>query len=334
MAFEIIDQSYSGTYSEYFITHATYGMDTIRKGLVYVKGGIKKQHTIGRLDFKNPLKPRQAVPVTDNANPFEVDGRLLVPKSVDVYEEFNPRDLETNQLAEQLSETVLAREVPAGFQSQLVQLVLNRAAEQYENCIWMGSTNYQVGVPSDDPKYQLQFFDGFLKRMVSDPLINLSSVSPATITTSNIATILDDLITQATTKKKALVSDPETFNRMKFIMSPKSGSVYTQYLRTGATFKGNPFNTGYIPPWGGYAVEIVSGMADNTIIFCRATDEAQVSNLWAGMNSVEDWQLKVMRTKNADETFFIQGKWKWDVNYGWGDEIFMFTTLTAASFQV
>lgn len=333
MAFDIIDTSYSGTYSPYFIMQATYGMDTIRKGLMYVKSGIKKKHTIGRLDYVNPLKPRQAVPVATNDNPFEMDGRVMVPQSVDVYEEFNPRDLEENQLAEQLSSTVLDREVPQSLQSQLVQLVLNRAAEQYENCIWQGSTAYQNNaVPPTDPRYQLQFFDGLLKRMVADSLVN-KIAAPVAITSSNIFTVLNALITDCTAKKKALITDEFRYQRMKFIMSPKTAMIYTEALATGTTFKGIALSVGYTEPWRQFPVEVVAGMADDTVVFCRATDEPTVSNLYAGMNSQEDWQLKVAKTAAANETFFIQGKWKWDVQYGWSDEIFLYTTLTTADFE-
>lgn len=334
MAFNIVDTSYSGTYSEYFLMQATYGMDTVKKGLVAVIGDIKKQHTIARLDYKNPLKKRMATPTTNNANPFTMDGRLLIPGSVDIYEEFNPRDLESNQIAPQLSETVLAREVPQTLQSQMVQLVLNRAGEQYETGLWQGSTDYQTLTDETDPRYQLQFFDGFLKRMVNDPLVNLSTISPVTITTSNIFNIMDDLLKEATKKVKGLVTDPERYSRMKYIMSPLTEAIYTEALRTGVTFKGIALSTGYTAPWAQYAVEGVSGMADNTILFLRSTDEEGISNLYVGMNSMKDWELRLMRVSNASELFFIQGKFKWDVNYGWGQEVFMYTTLTPNSFKV
>lgn len=332
----IIDQSYSGTYSEYFVTRSMFGMDTVRKRLVYVKSGIKKLHTIGRLDYVRPFKKRMAKPIVNQnaTNNFDFDGRTLVPQDVDIYEEINPRSFEKNQVSEILSETIIDREVPQTLQSQLVQLVLDRAGEQNEIGLWQGSTDYQALADEEDPRFQIQWFDGYLKRMVEDAGINLSSISPVTITTSNISTILDDLLTQATEKQKALVTSPDTFQIMKFIVSPKTAQIYTQYLRTGATFKGNPFNTGYIPPWGGYDVESVAGMADNTILFLKATDEAKTAQLWVGMNSTRDWQLKVAKTAAADETFFIQGKFKFDVNYGWSEEIFMYTTLTEADFQL
>ncbi len=161
MAFQVNDTTYSGKYASTFLMLSMFGMQTIDKGLVAIHGDIKKLKTLPRIQYTKPLKPRQAVPVANNGNPFILDGRQLIPKSADVYEEYNPRDLEENQLAEALSATVLAREVPTSLQNQLIQLTLNRAAEQYENCMWQGSEAYATGIPESDPRYQLQFFNGF-----------------------------------------------------------------------------------------------------------------------------------------------------------------------------
>lgn len=334
MALNIVDQSYSGTYSSYMILQATYGMDTVEKGLVHMVSNIKKLHTITRLDYTNPLNPNEATPTTDNSNPFTIDGRQIIPQSVMVYEEFNPRSLETDQYAEQLADIILDRKLPQTIESQIMQLVLNRSFEQYENGLWMGATAYQGKVPKGDPRYQLQFFNGYMQRMVNDALINLSSISPVTITTTNVTSVMDDLITQATSKRRALITNKKTFVWMKFLMSPVTAQIYMQYLRNGATFKGNPFDVGYLAPWGGYMVESCAGMPDNTILFLRALDDAMEGNLQAGVNSLQDWNLRIARTVNASELFFVQGRFKWDVNYGWPQEIFMYTTLTAASFTV
>lgn len=332
MALNIVDQSYSGTYAPYLIRQAVYGMDTVKKGIVYVKSGIKKLHTIDRIDLKNPLTPRQANPTDSGLNGFTIDGRTLIPKDVQAIKIINPRDFETSQLAEQLSNTILAREVPADIQTQMVQLLLNRCAEQFENGLWMGSEAFQGSYTEADARYQIQYFNGFLQQMVNDPLINLSSVTPAVITNLNVLTIMNDLIAQATTKKKALITDEFTFRDMKFMISATTCTLYGEALTTGTSFKGNPFDTGYITPWRGYKVERIAGMPDNTIIFCRATEDPQISNLWVGMNSQQDWDLKIARVAPLSEEFGILGKWKWCVNYGWGEEIFMFTTLAKADF--
>lgn len=332
MALNIVDQSYSGTYAPYLIRKAVYGMDTIQKGVVYVKSGIKKLHTIDRIDLQNPLSPRQANPTDSGNNPFTIDGRTLIPKDVQAIRIINPRNFETNQIAEQLSSTILAREVPQDIQTQMVQLLLNRCAEQFENGLWMGSEAFQGEYDDQHERFQIQYFNGFLQQMVNDPLIRLSSISPVTITTSNILAIMNDLIAQATRYKKALITDENTFRDMKFLMDATTTTIYGEAITTGTDFKGNAFDTGYITPWRQYKVERLAGMPDNTIIFCRATEDPQISNLWVGMNSQQDWDLKIARVAPLSEEFGILGKWKWCVNYGWADEIFMYTTLTEADF--
>ena len=130
MALVINDTTYAGTFASYFWLPATFGMDTIEKGGVYVQDGIKKSHTIGRVDFANPLQPRQATPTSSGT--FTVDGRVLTPQDLEVYTEFNPRDYEQHWLAEELSKTLLARELPVTAENYMMQIGLERAFEQVE----------------------------------------------------------------------------------------------------------------------------------------------------------------------------------------------------------
>jgi hypothetical protein len=52
------------------------------------------------------------------------------------------------------------------------------------------------------------------------------------------------------------------------------------------------------------------------------------------MNSVEDNQLQLMRLQNNSELFFIKGLMKYDVQYGFSEQNFLYTTLTASDFTV
>jgi len=333
MGISILDTSFSGTYAPYLIKRAMYGMDTLKKGICYVESGIKKLHTIDRLDLENPLSPRQETPTDDGQNPFVIDGRTLIPQDVQAYRVINPRDFEVSQLGLQLADAILARQIPVELATQLFTVLLGRSAEQLENGIWVGSTAYQGHYTSSDERYQVQYFNGFIQQMVNDPLINLSTISPVAITTSNILTILDDLVSEASRLVKALITDERTFQDMKFLMSAKTYNIYGQALRTGTTFKGNSLDASSAGRWGGYEVVRIAGMPDNTVLFCRATDDAERSNLWVGMNSQKDWDLRVDQVTNNSESYFMLAKWKWCVNYGWPQEIFMYTTLTEASFE-
>ncbi len=332
MAFNVQDTSYSGTYAPEMIMLELFGMDTVEKGLIYPKGDIKKIHTIDRIDINNVLTPRQANPTDTGTNGFTIDGRQIIPQDLQVYKKFNPRDLETNFVVEMMSETILAREVPDTVESYMMQLVLGRAAESIETGIWQGSRQYQqAGLDETNPLFQIQFFDGFINLFVNDSLINLSTVSPAAITTANVQTILDDILTQCSIKRKGMMSKKDRFKNLKFIMSIATGDIYGRSLTTGTTYKGNSLDSPTISAWRGFSVETAAGMSENTIVFCHATPTKN-SNLWLGMNSEQDWQLEMARVTPGSEEFYILGKWKYAVQYGWGQEIFMFTNLTKNSF--
>ena len=52
------------------------------------------------------------------------------------------------------------------------------------------------------------------------------------------------------------------------------------------------------------------------------------------MNSTEDNNLQLMRLQNNSELFFLKGLMKFDVQYGFSEQVFLYTTLTTASFNV
>lgn len=336
MALDIQDTSYSGTYASYFWLPATFGLDTVQKGLVYVKDGIKKQHTIDQLDVLNPLQPRQATPQSQGT--FTLKGRTLIPQDMMCYIEFNPRDFESNFLAEQLSQTLLTRELPVTAENYMMQMALNRVFEQIETGIWQGSTSFQGKYAYGDPNYQLQFFDGFMKKFLNDSSIRLManplplSGTSGVAGTTYILDAMDSLISSVATNKKALLSRANRFKRLKFQMSVASAQLYQTALVQGTTFKGLNTMDADIKPWKGYEVVPVAGMPDNTILFCEAVPDV-TSNLYVGLNSTEDNNLQLMRLQNNSELFFFKGLMKWDVQYGFSDQIFLYTTETAASYN-
>lgn len=334
MALVINDTTYAGTFASYFWLPATFDMDTIQKGVVYVQDGIKKQHTIGRVDFANPLQPRQATPTTSGT--FTVDGRVLSPKDLMVYTEFNPRDYEAHWLAEQLSPTLLARELPVTAENYMMQIGLQRAFEQVELGLWMGSTTY-TAQPGTAGNGQICFFDGFLKKMINDAAVNQVS-SPAPLTAAatgggftNIADALNALLTLAATTVKALLSRPKRYERMKFLVSINTEQIWETFLTTSLTFKGVNTTERGINKFKGYDIVALAGMPDNTIVFCESLADTS-SNLYVGMNSAEDNNLQLMRLQNNSEMFFLKGLMKFDVQYGFSNQVFLYTTLTSGTF--
>ena len=336
MSLVISDVSYAGTFASYFWLPATFGMDTIQKGAVFVKDGIKKAHMIGRMDFANPLQRRTATPTS--AGSFTVDGRVLNPFDLMLYSEFNPRDFEQHWLAEQLSPTLLARELPVTAENYMMQMALNRAFEQIELGIWMGSTTY-TAADGTTGNGQLKWFDGFLKKMVNDALVpKVASPLPLTAAPSggglyNVASAMDALITSVATTKKAMLSNPGRYKRMKFLVSINTEQIYQTYITTSTIYKGVNTTDEGINKYKGYEIVPLAGLADDTILFCEATDTAD-SNLYVGMNSTEDNNLQLQRLQANSELFFLKGLMKYDVQYGFSEQVFLYTTLVTGSFTV
>lgn len=335
MSLVINDTAYAGTFASYFWLPATYGMDTLQKGVAYVQDGIKKSHTIGRVDFANPLQQRVATPTSSGE--ITIDGRSLAPQDMMLYTEFNPRDFEQHWLAEQLSPTLLARELPVTAENYMMQIGLNRAFEQIENNIWMGSTTYtaQIGTAGNG---QLKFFDGFLKKMVGDSAVRKVasplplSAAPSSVSVYNIADAFDALLVLAATYKKALLSRPTRYERLKFIVSVGTEQIWQTFLTTSLTFKGVNTTERGINKYKGYEIVALGGFPDNTILFTSALDDTS-SNLYIGMNSQEDNNLQLQRLQANSELFFLKGLMKYDVQYGFSEEAFLFTTLVAGDFN-
>lgn len=336
MSLVINDTSYAGTFASYFWLPATFGMASVEKGCLYVQDGIKKSHTIGRIDFATPLQARVATPTTSGSD-FTVDGRVITPLDVMVYSRFNPRDYETHWLVEQQSQTLLARELPPTAENYMMQIGLNRALEQIENGIWLGSTTY-TATPGSAGNGQLVFFDGFLKKMVNDSAVRqVASPLPLSAAASsgsvyNILDAMDALITLCATNKKALLARNSRFERLKFFMSVNSEQIY-QKASVNLTFKGQITQSGETQPWKGFQVVSLAGLPDDTILFAEGLDDP-TSNLYLGMNSTEDNALQLGRYRPDSEEFFLKGLMKYDVQYGFSEEVFLFTTLTTSSFTV
>lgn len=326
----ISDTTYAGTFAPYFILPATFAMDSVNKGALFVQDGIKKQHTIGRIDFTNPWQPRVATPTTAIGD-ITVDGRLLQPQDQMLFQPFNPRDLESHWEAEKLSPTLLARELPQTIENYITALIVKRALEQVENEIWMGSTNYQNNefVPTTDARYQLQFFDGFMKKFIADSAVYQTS-SPVTLTSSNIGDALLDLYTAAAANNKGLIANAARYERMKFCVSINTSLIYEDFLTT-QPYKNNDTTERGINKYKGYEVLALAGMPDNTIVFTEAL-AATDGNLWFGMNSILDENFQLARLTPASELFFVKMLMKLDVQYGFANKVFMYTTLVAGDF--
>lgn len=322
----IIDTKYAGDQQAFWWPRATVTMTTVAKNAVIVIDGIKKQTTVTTIDTDMPLQPREATPTSDD-NTIDIDGRLIVPQNVMIYKEFNPRDIEAHWNSVDLSKVLLNRPMPPTFAAFVVSQVLRRGFQYLDQGFWIGSTAYQGKVAKTDIRYQYQYYDGFIKLMLADS--DVRTVAGVTaFTTSNLIPYMISAIQGADPLLKA---NPDKYSRLKFVMNPNTFDLFTQALTVGTSFK----NLGYADKsperFQGYDIIVIYGVPDNTFVFGEFLADGS-GNFAVGMNAFEDMQLQLMPLQNNSEKWFVKGLMKMAVNYGWGTQIVLATTLTTADF--
>lgn len=322
----IIDTRYAGEQQAFWWPRATVTMTTVQRNAVIVIDGVKKQTTVTTIDTDMPLQPRQAEPVSDG-NTIDIDGRLIVPQDVMIYKEINPRDIEQHWNAVDLSKVLLNRPMPPTFASFVVSQVLRRGFQYLDQGLWIGSTAYQGKVGANDIRSQYQYFDGYIKLMINDATVR-SVAGVVAFTTSNVVGYMISMIQQTDPLLKA---NPAKYQRLKFVMNPNTFDLFTQALTVGTAFKNLGYADASPERFQGYDIIVLYGVPDNTIVFGEFLADG-TGNFALAMNAFEDMQLQLMPKQNNAETWFVKGLMKMAVNYGWGTQIVLATTLTSASF--
>lgn len=321
----IVDTRYAGDQQAFWWPRATVTMTTVAKNAVLVIDGVKKQTTVTTINSDMPLQPNAVSPQPDN-NPVTIDGRLIVPQDVMIFKLLNPRDFEQHWNAIDLSKIILARELPATAASFIVSMVLRRAFQYLDQCIWVGSQAYAGKVDPSDVRSQYQYFDGYIKLLINDNTVQ--SVSVVTFTTTNILGYMASAIQQTDPLLKA---NPAKYDRLKFVMNPNTKTLADQALSIGTTFKNNNYYVKGENFFQGYEIVELYGVPDNTFVFGEFIADG-TGNFALAMNAAEDNQLTLQKYRPEDERWFVQGKMKMAVNYGWGAQVVLATTLTANSF--
>ncbi|MEB0264075.1 hypothetical protein [Mucilaginibacter sp. 10I4] len=299
--FVINDTTYAGEAASQFIVKAITGADTIQGGNVYVKDGIKKKFTIPRWDatYTDFIQDRQATPVSKGSS--VIDGQVLLPEDYMIYYEFNPRDFEDHWFATQLDETLIDRSLPVSVESVVVQEVLKRHAKYFNQMLWVGDMTTN-GV--------FKYFDGFIRKakLASDTIV---VSSPTTLTASNIQ---GEFLRGYQGITPALRYDPA----MKFFCSYATYDLYAT-SQINQTYKGVDITQEGVKTFKGRVVEKIADFPDNTYLIAKGLPNME-SNLWVGMNSTDDANLKLEKKQANSELYFVKMLMKADVQIGWNNE--------------
>lgn len=308
MAITISDTSWSGFDASPIITKQTTDFASVNKGVVYVKDGIRKTLTIPRFSMTGLIQDRAATPTS--AGTGTVDGRTLTPADQMVYWEFNPRDFESHFEAERLSEMLIKREV-----SPEMAAVILDASERYVN----SRMDFQVWRSRTTNTGDLKYYNGFIKKMLDDSDV-IDIAGAAALSSSNIEAKLN-LVKDAI--PDAIYEHPDG----KYIMNIEAAKFWADAQRT-ASYKGVSMTDRGELMFDGRPVVAVPGLHEDTIVYTHCSNTPQ-SNLWYGINSMQDSSVQIDFKQANSEIMFLKMLYKADVQYGFGGEIVLYTTQTA-----
>lgn len=335
-ALVIQDTTYAGEAASFFITRPVIEMDTTQKGCIHVQDGIKKEFTIPRIEVSNFIQKRTPTPVGGLAN-ITVDGRVLQPRDMMLYIEFDPRDYEQHWFAVQLDPQLIDRELPPTAEEFTMLQTMKRLNEFFENAVWRSRLVFDPANPNyvtpasknqatTDSVYL--YFDGLITKLLNDNL-TIQVSSPATLVAGtasggqeNISAALERCY-QAVPQAILFKYGPKG---LKFHVSYATQQIYEQDLLLG-TFKNQDTTQKGINRYKGYDVVPLAGMPANTIVICLSSPDMD-SNLWLGLNSVADEKgLKLAPLQANSEYWFIKGLFKMDTQIGFTDFVVIYTNI-------
>ena len=309
MPLAISDVSYAGTAAAAFIVKSVVGNEIIQGGHAYVQDGIKKEFTIPRFTVGGIIQDRTATPIspTTAKGASVVDARILVPADYMVYDEFNPRDFEQHWFAAQLNPTLIDRRLPVTIESVIIQEYLKQHNK------FLGKALLSSDKTGGAAPYK--YFDGFITRAKAD--VNVPKVaSPTVLAVGGLTTAFQSTLTNVAPD---ILYDKD----LKFFVSYKTAQMWEQEQRT-ATFKGIDNTQAGLNRFAGRTVVPLFGMPDNTILLGKGSADMS-SNLWVGMNSIDDATLEFAKLQANSELYFIKMLMKVDTNFGFGEEISLYT---------
>jgi hypothetical protein len=305
MTLVISDVSYAGEAASQFIVKSVVGNEIVTGGHIYVKDGIKKKYTIPRFTVGGVIQARQPTPNKPKGT-SSVTGQVLEPGDYMLYDEFNPRDFEDHWQATQLNKNLIDTKLPVTAESVIIQEYLKQHNKWLGQAVLQGDTN---GV---DP---WNYFNGIITRARLD--ITVPKVaSPVVLTLSNIEASFAATLATITSD---LVYDKD----IKFFVSYKTSLMWERAQQL-STFKGVDTTQAGLLRYSGRLVVPLYGMPDNTILLGKGSATVD-SNLWLGMNSTDDAVVEFKQLQANSELWFIKMLMKVDTNYGFGEELALYT---------
>ena len=326
-ALSIQETVYAGEAANFFLLRPVVEMDTYNKGCISIQDGIKKQHTIDRMEISNFIQDPAATPVSKGA--IVVDYVQLIPQRFDLYMEFNPHDFEVSFFAPELQKLLLDRALPPTASNFMLLQLMRRVNQYYEYSIWQQAKKYSP----DSPVYvappaalltttkndSFYYFDGLIEKALADAN-TIQVPSAVALTYLNIRAQFE----------AAIELVPEAFlakygaEGLKVLVSNKDWLKYNRALRED-TFKNQNTTDASQDKWNGYDVVRLAGLPENCFFVAVANPNPMSSNAFIGLNEFTDKDNLKMAPKQAfSDLWAIRAEQKADVQWGFTDQLVMY----------
>lgn len=283
-----ITSTYAGELALPYIHAALLSGDTLAKGYVTLKEGVKYKAVLKKLSSGNLVQPFTC----DFADPTDLtlNEAVLTVEDLKVNLEVCKSEFAKDWEAASTGRGFANDVVPANFQDFLIGYAAAQVAQNIEFTIWQGDT---AGTYSS--------FDGFEKILKGALSGSADQTWGATMTAS---TIIADLTALVAALPAALIGSPS----VKIYMNRYTAQLYKQAIAAlGYAFEYNAFKE-FNMQFDGYDIYVCPGMTNGTVVIAEPT------NLFVGVDANSDFaEVKVVDMSLTDASDLVRMAMKFRV---------------------
>lgn len=292
-----INGTYAGELALPYIHAALLSGDTLAKGYVTLKEGVKYKAVLKKLSSANLVQSFTC----DFSDPTDLtlNESVLVVTDLKVNLEVCKSDFARDWEAAQTGRGFANDVVPANFQDFLIGYAAANVAQNIEFTIWQGDVTVGSTYPS---------FDGLEKKIKAQSTLEATW---ATMTASNVIANIQSVIALLPT---ALVGDPN----VKVYVNRATAQMYRQAIALlGYSFEFNAYKE-FNMQIDGYDIYVCPGISDGTVIVSKP------DNLFVGVDANSDFaEVKVVDMSLTDASDLVRMAMKFRVGtqIGFGSDV-------------
>lgn len=301
-----INGTYAGELALPYIHAALLSGDTLAKGYVTLKEGVKYKAVLKKLSSASLVQSWDCA-FTDET-PLTLDEAVLVVSDLKVNLEVCKSEFAQDWEAAQTGRGFINDVVPANFSDFLIGYAAANVAQNIEFTLWQGNTAVGSTYPS---------FDGFEKKINVSSTYYRSAWS-AGAGTMTVSTIIDNLNQVIDNLPSALVGSPT----VKLYMNRQSAQLYRQAASAAGYLQQFEASSSFNLQFNGYDIYVCPGISNGTVI------AAEPSNLFVGVDANSDFaEVKVvdMSLTDASDNVRMAMKFRVGVQVGFlGDVVYCY----------